>query len=85
MSSIEKREYKPYVADDGEVLPYRFYRTVKAPLDGAEYKIEVDFISEPEVLERLSPEKFCSFSVFCAILEGRQHQLRWRLGCRART
>ena len=58
VSSIEKRGYKPYVADDGEVLPYRFYRTVKAPLDDAEYKIEVDFISEPDVVKRLSPEKF---------------------------
>jgi len=58
VSSIEKRGYKPYVTDDGEVLPYRFYRTVKSPLDGTEYKIEVDFISEPDVVKMLSPEKF---------------------------
>jgi hypothetical protein len=57
VSSIEKRGYKPYVTDDGEVLPYRFYRSVKSPLDGAEYKIEVDFISEPYVVKRLSPKK----------------------------
>jgi hypothetical protein len=58
VSSIEKRGYKPYVTDDGEVLPYRFYRSVKSPFDGVEYKIEVDFISEPDVVKRLSPEKF---------------------------
>jgi hypothetical protein len=58
VSSIEKRGYKPYVTDYGEVLPYRFYRSVKSPLDGVEYKIEVDFISEPDVMKMLSPEKF---------------------------
>jgi len=58
VSSIEKRGYKPYVTDNGEVLPYRFYRSVKSPLDSVEYKIEVDFISEPDVVKRLSPEKF---------------------------
>jgi hypothetical protein len=58
VSSIEKRGYKPYITDDGEVLPYRFYRSVKSPFDGVEYKIEVDFISEPDVVKRLSPEKF---------------------------
>lgn len=58
VSSIEKRGYRPYVTDDGEVLPYRFYRSVKSPLDGVEYKLEVDFISEPDVVKRLSPEKF---------------------------
>lgn len=47
VSLIGKRVYKPYVTDDGEVLPYRFYRSVKSPFDGVEYKIEVDFISEP--------------------------------------
>lgn len=58
VSLIEKRMYKPYVTSDGEVLPYRFYRSVKSPFDGVEYKIEVDFISEPDVVKRLSPEKF---------------------------
>lgn len=58
VSSIEKRGYKPFITDDGEVLPYRFYRSVKSSMDGAEYKIEVDFISEPDVVKRLSPEKF---------------------------
>jgi hypothetical protein len=58
VSSIEKRGYRPYVAENGEVLPFRFYRSVKSPLDGAEYKIEVDFISEPEVVEELLPDKF---------------------------
>ncbi len=58
VASIEKRGYKPYVTDDGEVLPYRFYRSVKSPVDSAEYKIEVDFISEPEIVQKLSPEKF---------------------------
>jgi len=58
VSLIEKRLYKPYVTSDGEVLPYRFYRSVKSPFDGVEYKIEVDFISEPDVVKRLSPEKF---------------------------
>jgi hypothetical protein len=58
VSSIEKRGYEPYVTSDGEVLPYRFYRSIKSPFDGVEYKIEVDFISEPDVVKRLSPEKF---------------------------
>ena len=58
VSLIEKRGYRPYVAGDGEVLPYRFYRSVKSPLDGIEYVIEVDFISEPDVVKRLSPGKF---------------------------
>jgi hypothetical protein len=58
VSSIEKRGYKPYVTGDGEVLPYRFYRNVKSPFDGVEYTIEVDFISEPDVVKRLSLEKF---------------------------
>jgi hypothetical protein len=58
MSLIEKRGYTPYVAADGEVLPYRFYRSVRSPLDGVEYRIEVDFISEPDVVERLSSDKF---------------------------
>jgi len=58
VSLIEKRGYRPYVAGDGEVLPFRFYRNVKSPVDGAEYSIEVDFISEPGVVEKLSPDKF---------------------------
>jgi hypothetical protein len=58
VSLIEKRGYRPYVADDGEVLPYRFYRSVKSPLDGIEHVIEVDFISEPDVVKRLLPGKF---------------------------
>jgi len=58
VSLIEKRGYRPYVADDGEVLPYRFYRSVKSPLDDIEHVIEVDFISEPDVVKRLSPGKF---------------------------
>jgi hypothetical protein len=58
VSLIEKRGYKPFIAEGGEVLPYRFYRTVKSPFDGLEYKIEVDFISEPDVVKMLSPEKF---------------------------
>ena len=41
VSLIEKRGYQPYVTESGEVLPFRFYRTVKSPLDGVEYKIEV--------------------------------------------
>lgn len=58
VSLIEKRGYSPFVADDGEVLPYRFYRSVKSPLDGTEHVIEVDFISEPDVVKRLLPDKF---------------------------
>jgi len=57
VSLIEKRGYRPYVADDGEVLPYRFFRSVKSALDGAEYVIKVDFISEPDVVKRLLPGK----------------------------
>ena len=44
VSLIEKRGYRPFVATDGEVLPYRFYRSVRSPLDGVEYRIGVDFI-----------------------------------------
>ena len=58
VSSIEKRGYRPYVTGDGEVLPYRFYRNVKSPVDGNEYRIEVDFMSEPDVVKRLLPDKF---------------------------
>ena len=58
VSLIEKRGYRPYVAGDGEALPYRFYRGIKSSLDQVRYKIEVDFISEPDVVERLSPDKF---------------------------
>jgi len=58
VSLIEKRGYRPYVADNGEALPFRFYRNVTSPLDGMEYNIEVDFIGEPEVVEELSPDKF---------------------------
>ena len=58
VSLIEKRGYRPYVVEDGDVLPYRFYRSVKSHLDGIEYTIEVDFISEPDVVKRLSPDKF---------------------------
>lgn len=58
VSSIEKRGYRPYVTGDGEVLPYRFYRSVKSPVDGNEYRIEVDFMSEPDVVKRLLLGKF---------------------------
>jgi hypothetical protein len=58
VSLIEKRGYRPYVSDSGEVLPYRFYRSVKSPLDDMDYVIEVDFISEPDVVKRLLPDKF---------------------------
>jgi len=58
VSSIEKRGYRPYVTKNGEVLPFRFHRSVKSPLDGAEHKIEVDFISEPGVVKGLLPDKF---------------------------
>jgi len=44
VSLIEKRGYRPFVANDGEVLPYRFYRKVKSPLD--------------DLVKRLSPSKF---------------------------
>lgn len=55
---IEKRGYMPYIAEDGEILPFRFYRSVKSPLDGVLHKVEVDFISEPDVVRKLSPNKF---------------------------
>jgi len=58
VSLIEKRGYRPYVTDNGEVLPFRFYRNVKSPVDGLEYNIEVDFMSDPEIVEKLSPDKF---------------------------
>jgi len=32
VSMIEKRGYKPYKTENGEVLPYRFYRSAKSRL-----------------------------------------------------
>jgi len=58
VSMIEKKGYIPYETRDGEVLPYRFYRTIRSALDGREYSIEVDFISEPDVAQRLHPSVF---------------------------
>jgi len=58
VSMIEKRGYKPYKTENGEVLPYRFYRSAKSPLDSKDYDIEVDFITEPHVVERLHPSMF---------------------------
>lgn len=58
VSLIEKRGYKPYVTEGGEVLPYRFYRRIKSSLNGVEYAIKVDFISEPDAAKRLLPDKF---------------------------
>ena len=55
---IEKRDYKPYKTESGEVLPYRFYRSIRSPIDGRHYTIEVDFITEPHVAERLHPSLF---------------------------
>lgn len=58
VSMIEKRGYKPYKTEEGEVLPYRFYRSVQSPIDGQSCTIEVDFITEPYVAERLHPSTF---------------------------
>ena len=55
VSMIEKRGYKLYETENGEVLPYRFYRSIRSPLDDQDYDIEIDFITEPQVLERLHP------------------------------
>ncbi|RLI42055.1 hypothetical protein DRO69_10830 [Candidatus Bathyarchaeota archaeon] len=60
VSLIRRRGYQPYITEMGEMLPFRFYRTVKSPLDGVEYKIEVDFITEPDVMEELSQDAFLS-------------------------
>ena len=58
VSMIEKRDYKPYKTESGMVLPYRFYRSIRSPIDGRHYTIEVDFITEPHVAERLHPSLF---------------------------
>ena len=58
VSMIEKRGYKPYMTENGEVLPYRFYRSIQSPFDGQNYTIEADFIAEPYVTERLRPSVF---------------------------
>lgn len=58
VSMIEKRGYKPYETENGEVLPYRFYRSIQSPFDGQNYTIEVDFITEPQVAEKLHPSTF---------------------------
>lgn len=57
-SLIKERGYSQYLTDGGEALPFRFYRTVKSALDGAEYSIKVDFITEPEAAQKLSGKKF---------------------------
>jgi len=58
VSMIERRGYKPYKAENGEVLPFRFYRSIRSPSDGQNYTIEIDFITEPHVAERLHPSAF---------------------------
>ena len=58
VSLIEKRGYKPYETKSGEPLPYRFYRSIRSPIDGQSYTIEVDFITEPHVAKRLHPSMF---------------------------
>jgi hypothetical protein len=55
---IERRGYKPYETKSGEALPYRFYRSMRSPMDGRSYTIEVDFITEPHVAEKLHPSMF---------------------------
>jgi hypothetical protein len=57
-SLIEKRGYSQHVTEKGDVVPFRFHRTVKSALDGVEHSIQVDFITEPEAARRLSGEKF---------------------------
>jgi len=58
VSMIEKRGYKPYETENGETLPYRFYRTIQSPLGGKSCTVEVDFITEPHVVKRLHPSMF---------------------------
>jgi len=58
VSSIKKRGYRPYETENGELLPFRFYRGIRSPLDRKYYDIEVDFISEPDVAEKLQPSMF---------------------------
>jgi hypothetical protein len=58
VSMIEKRGYEPYKTKNDEILPYRFYRSIRSPLDGLDYDIEVDFITEPRVVEKLHPSMF---------------------------
>jgi hypothetical protein len=58
VSLIEGRGYIQYLTQNGEALPFRFYRTVKSAFDGVEHSIKVDFITEPEAAERLSGGKF---------------------------
>lgn len=55
VSMIEKRGYRPYKTRDGDIIPFRFYRKIHSPLDGQNYEIEVDFITEPDVVEMLRP------------------------------
>ena len=58
VSSIRKRGYTPFQTETGEVIPFRFYRGIKSPLDDRYYDIEVDFITEPHVAEKLHPSIF---------------------------
>jgi len=58
VSMIEKRGYRPYKTEKGEVLPYRFYRSMRYLLDGQNYTIEVDFITEPDAAQKLHPFMF---------------------------
>jgi len=57
-SLIEQRGYAKHVTQDGDVLPFRFRRTLKSPVNGVEHAIKVDFITEPDVARKLSAEKF---------------------------
>ena len=58
VSLIEKRGYEPYKTDDGRILPYRFYRSIRSPSDGQDYVIEVDFITEPHIAQKMQPSAF---------------------------
>jgi len=57
-SLIEERGYAKHVTQSGDVLPFRFRRTLKSPVNGVEHAIKVDFITEPDVAKKLSAEKF---------------------------
>jgi len=58
VSLLEKRGYRQYVTEQGNVLPFRFHRSVKSPLNEVEHVIKVDFITEPDVAEKLWPDQF---------------------------
>ncbi|MBE0511696.1 hypothetical protein IBX38_01450 [Candidatus Bathyarchaeota archaeon] len=53
VETIKRRGYASHVDELGNEVPFRFFRSVMSPFDNKEYKIEVDFLTEPETVSIL--------------------------------